>query len=83
VFHTSAGHVTLNDNSYKTDRMVATSNGRGPHEARSGNRVVKENRGSHHRGNEDLLPGIKVNADAMAKISQLAQEGFVEITERD
>jgi len=37
----------------------------------------------HHWGNADLLPGIKVNTDAMARMSQLAQEGFVEITEWD
>jgi len=26
VFHTNAGHVTLNDDSYNRDRMVATGN---------------------------------------------------------
>ena len=34
-------------------------------------------------GNKDLLPGIKVNTDAMARMSQLFQEGFVQITEWD
>jgi hypothetical protein len=29
----------------------------------------------------DLLPGIKINTDAMAKATQLAQRGFVKITE--
>jgi intracellular sulfur oxidation DsrE/DsrF family protein len=37
----------------------------------------------HKWGNADLLPGVKVNTDAMARMSQLAQEGFVEITEWD
>jgi hypothetical protein len=37
----------------------------------------------HRWGNEDLLSGIKVNTDAMARISQLVQEGFVQITEWD
>jgi hypothetical protein len=27
----------------------------------------------HHWGNEDLLPGIKVNTNAIARMSQLAQ----------
>jgi hypothetical protein len=36
---------------------------------------------AHHWGNVDLLPGIKVNADAMARTIQLVQEGFVKITE--
>jgi hypothetical protein len=32
-------------------------------------------------GNADLLPDIKVNTDAMARTTQLVQEGFVKITE--
>jgi hypothetical protein len=36
----------------------------------------------HHWGNADLLHGIKVNTDAMARTVQLVQEGFVKITER-
>ena len=38
---------------------------------------------AHHWGNADLLPGIKVDTDAMSRMSQLAQDGFVEITEWD
>ena len=37
----------------------------------------------HRWGNGDLLPGIKVNTDATARMSQLVQEGFVQITEWD
>ena len=37
----------------------------------------------HHWGNEDQLPGIKVNTNAMARITQLVQDGFVQITEWD
>jgi intracellular sulfur oxidation DsrE/DsrF family protein len=37
----------------------------------------------NHWGNEDLLPGVKVNTNAMARITQLVQEGFVQITEWD
>ena len=36
---------------------------------------------AHNWGNDDLLPGIKVNTDAMARTTQLVQEGFVKITE--
>jgi intracellular sulfur oxidation DsrE/DsrF family protein len=88
VFHTSAGHVTLNDDSYNADRMVATGN---PYKAlvadlmKSG--VEIELCGAtatvHKWGNADLLPGIKVNTDAMARMTQLAQEGLVEVTEWD
>jgi hypothetical protein len=33
----------------------------------------------HNWGNED--PGIKINTDAMARMTQLVQEGFVKISE--
>ena len=88
VFHTRAGHVTLNDNSYNTDRMVATGNPYKELVADLMKRGVQielcgATAAVHHWGNADLLPGIKVNTDAMARMSQLAQEGFVEITEWD
>lgn len=35
----------------------------------------------HKWGNADLLPGVNVNTDAMARTTQLVQEGFVKITE--
>jgi intracellular sulfur oxidation DsrE/DsrF family protein len=86
VFHTNAGHVTLNDNAYNTERMVATGNPYKELVAGLMERGVQvELCGAtatvHHWGNADLLPGIKVNTDAMARMSQLAQEGFVEIAE--
>ena len=88
VFHTNAGHVTLNDASSNRDRMVATGNPYGELVADLMKRGAEvELCGAaaavHHWGNRDLLPGIKVNTDAMARMSQLAQEGFVEITEWD
>lgn len=88
VFHTNAGHVTLHDQAYNADRMVATGN---PYKE-----LVNDlmNRGVqvelcgataavHNWGNKDLLPGIKVNTDAMSRISQLTQDGYVQITEWD
>jgi intracellular sulfur oxidation DsrE/DsrF family protein len=36
---------------------------------------------AHGWGNADLLPGVKVNTDAMARTTQLVQTGFVKITE--
>jgi len=86
VFHTNAGHATLNDNSYNVDRNVNTGN---PYKGlladlmRRG--VEVELCGAtarvHKWGNEDLLPGIKVNTDAMARTTELVQQGFVKITE--
>jgi hypothetical protein len=32
-------------------------------------------------GNENLLPNIKVNTDAMARTVQLVPQGFIKITE--
>jgi intracellular sulfur oxidation DsrE/DsrF family protein len=88
VFHTNAGHVTLNDASYNADRMVATGNPYKQLVADLMKRGVEiELCGAtakvHHWGNADLLPGIKVNTDAMARISQLAEEGFIQMSEWD
>jgi intracellular sulfur oxidation DsrE/DsrF family protein len=30
-------------------------------------------------GNEDLLPGIKVNAGAIGRLIQLVQEGYIQM----
>ncbi len=86
VFHTNAGHVTLNDNSYNTDRNVATGNPYKKLVTDLMKRGVKvelcgATAKAHKWGNVDLLPGIKVNTDAMARTTQLVQEGFVKITE--
>ncbi len=35
----------------------------------------------HNWGNEDVLPGIKINTDAMARMTELVQEGYVKISE--
>jgi intracellular sulfur oxidation DsrE/DsrF family protein len=86
VFHGDAGHVTLNDAAYNADRRIETGNpykdlvtnlmSRGVHVELCGATA----RGRHY-GNEDLIPGIKVNTDAGARITQLVQQGFVKFTE--
>jgi intracellular sulfur oxidation DsrE/DsrF family protein len=86
VFHTNAGHATLHDSAYDVARNVATGN---PYKDLIADLVKRgvqvELCGAtakvHHWGNADLLPGIKVNTDAMARTTQLVQEGFVKITE--
>jgi intracellular sulfur oxidation DsrE/DsrF family protein len=86
VFHTNAGHVTLHDRAYDADRSVATGN---PYKAlvadlqRRGVQVelCGATAKAHHYGNEDLLPGVKINTDAMARLTELAQQGFVKISE--
>ena len=88
IFHTNAGHVTLHDQAYNANRMVSTGN---PYKELVAD-LVKHGvqvelcgatAAVHHWGNEDLLPGIKVNTDAMSRMSQLVQDGFVQITEWD
>src|SRR6516164_5865523 len=86
VFHTNAGHVTLHDRAYNTDRNIATGNPykklvtdlmeRGVHVELCGATAK-----AHGWGNEDTIPGIKINTDAMARTIQLVQEGFVKISE--
>ncbi|HEX6523946.1 MAG TPA: DsrE family protein [Streptosporangiaceae bacterium] len=86
VFHTNAGHVTLDDAAYNADRGIETGNpykelvtnlmSRGVHVELCGATAK-----AHHYGNGDLIPGIKVNTDAMARMTQLVQQGFVKISE--
>ena len=86
VFHTNAGHVTLHDIAYNADRNVATGN---PYKDLVGDlqqrgvqvELCGATAKAHHWGNADLLPGIKINTDAMARTTQLVQQGFVKITE--
>jgi intracellular sulfur oxidation DsrE/DsrF family protein len=88
VFSANAGHVTLLDNAFNAERMAVTGN---PYkELLSGlmKRGVQiqlcgATAAVHEWGNADLLPGVKVNTGAMARMSQLAREGFVGITEWD
>jgi intracellular sulfur oxidation DsrE/DsrF family protein len=86
VFHTDAGHVTLHDKAYNAERNIETGN---PYKELIAGLMSRgaqvELCGAtariHHWGNEDLLPGIKVNSDAGARMIQLVQQGFVKITE--
>ena len=86
VFHTNAGHVTLDDDTYNANRHVATGNPYKPVVAdllRKGAQV--ELCGATARangwGNADLIPGVKVNRNAMARLTQLVQQGYVKISE--
>jgi intracellular sulfur oxidation DsrE/DsrF family protein len=86
VFHTNAGHATLHDDAYNADRGIASGN---PYKDLlanlMGSGVKVELCGAtaklHGYGNEDLLPDIVVNRNAMARTTQLVQEGFVKMTE--
>ncbi|WMT73530.1 DsrE family protein [Bradyrhizobium sp. Ash2021] len=86
VFHTNAGHVTLHDSAYNTDRGIATGN---PYKGLVSDLMKRgvqiELCGAtakvHGWDNADLLPQVRVNTDAMARTIQLVQQGFIKITE--
>ena len=86
VFHTNAGHATLHAAAYNADRNISTGN---PYKdlltdlMKRGVQVelCGATAKAHNWGNADLLSGIKVNTDAMARTTQLVQEGFVKMTE--
>jgi len=86
IFHTNAGHVTLNDKRYNRERNIDTGN---PYKQLVANLMAKgvemELCGAtaqvHGWGNADTLPGIKINTDAMARTTELVQQGFVKVSE--
>ena len=86
VFHTNAGHVTLNDDAYNAARNISTGN---PYKGlvadltKRGAKIELCGATARVNGwsNADLLPGVKINLDAMARTIQLVQQGFVKITE--
>jgi intracellular sulfur oxidation DsrE/DsrF family protein len=87
VFHGDAAYLVLNDVSYNANRHVQTG-----HPVNTGNPYAKLITGlmkqgvqielcgatakANHWGNADLLPGVKVNTDAMARVTELEQKGF-------
>ena len=86
VFHTNAGHATLHDQAYNPDRNVATGNPyktlvTGLMERGVQVELCGATAKAHSWGNADVIPGIKINTDAMARTTQLVQEGFVKISE--
>ena len=86
VFHTNAGHVTLDDEAYNADRNISTGN---PYRKLVTDLMERgllvELCGAtarvHGWGNADTIPGVRINTDAMARTSQLVQDGFVKISE--
>lgn len=86
VFHTNAGHVTLNDAAYNTARHIATGN---PYKQLLADLAARGVRielcGATARvngwGNSDLLPDVKINRDAMARTIELVQQGYIKISE--
>jgi len=86
IFHTNAGHVTLHDQSYNKDRNIATGN---PYKQLLTDLMARgvevelcgATANAHGWVNADTLAGIKVNTDAMARCTELVQQGFIKISE--
>jgi intracellular sulfur oxidation DsrE/DsrF family protein len=92
VFHGDAAFLVLNDDAYNANRHVQTG-----HPVNTGNPYAKLLKGlmeqgvqielcgatavANHWGNADLLPGVKVNTNAMVRVTELEQEGFTLIYE--
>src|SRR5215469_1989747 len=86
VFHGDAAYLVLNDDAYNANRHVQTG-----HPVNTGNPYAKLITGlmeqgvqielcgataaANHWGNANLLPGVKVNTDAMVRVTQLEQKG--------
>jgi intracellular sulfur oxidation DsrE/DsrF family protein len=81
VFHGDAAYVILNDETYNSNRHVATGN---PYKKVLDGLMEKgvqlelcgATAKGNHWGNANLLPGIKVNVNAMVRVTQLEQEGY-------
>jgi intracellular sulfur oxidation DsrE/DsrF family protein len=84
IFHGDAAYLILNDESYNKNRHVTTGN---PfREILNGllkQGVLLELCGATAKGNgwgnANLLPGVKVNVNAMVRLTQLEQNGYTMI----
>lgn len=86
VFHGDAAYMVLNDDAYNANRHVQTGNPFG----KVINGLMKEGAAielcgataaANRWGNADLLAGVKVNTNAMVRVTQLEQQGYTLIYE--
>lgn len=86
IFHGDAAFLILNDATYNAVRHVQTGN---PY-AKLIDDLMKQSvqfelcgatAAGNHWGNSDLVPGVKINTDAMARVTQLEQQGYTLIYE--
>jgi intracellular sulfur oxidation DsrE/DsrF family protein len=84
IFHNDAAYLPLNDKAYNKYRNVSTGN---PYKGLIAELIkqgvqIEEcavSMRKHQWGNEDLLPGVKINSGAVGRLIQLIQEGHVQI----
>jgi intracellular sulfur oxidation DsrE/DsrF family protein len=86
IFHGNAAYLVLNDRAYNANRHVTTGN---PYKSILDDMMSKgvqiELCGATAKGNgwgnADLLAGVKVNLNAMVRLTQLEQNGYTMIYE--
>jgi intracellular sulfur oxidation DsrE/DsrF family protein len=82
IFHGDAAYLILNDETYNSNRHVTTGN---PYRGLLSGLIEKgvqlelcgATAKGNHWGNANLLPGVKVNLNAMVRVTQLEQEGYM------
>jgi intracellular sulfur oxidation DsrE/DsrF family protein len=86
IFHGNAAYLVLNDRAYDANRHVTTGNPyKGILDDMMSKGVQIELCGATAKGNgwgnADLLAGVKVNLNAMVRLTQLEQNGYTMIYE--
>jgi intracellular sulfur oxidation DsrE/DsrF family protein len=81
-----AAYLVLNDDSYNANRHVQTGNPFGKRIAGLMKRGVQielcgATAEANHWINADLIPGVKVDTNAMLRVTQLEEDGFTLIYE--
>lgn len=84
IFHGDAAYMVLNDDAYNANRHATTGNRfkSAINELMAMGVQVElcgATASANHWGNADLLPGVKVNVNAMVRITQLEQNGYTMI----
>jgi intracellular sulfur oxidation DsrE/DsrF family protein len=86
VLHGDAAYFILNDAAYNANRHVTTGNPFAKLIAGWMSRGIQvelcgATAQANHWGNADLLPGVKVDTNAMVRVTQLEQQGYTLIYE--
>jgi len=81
IFHGDAAYLVLNDESYNDNRHISTGNRykdvlTGLMQKGVQLELCGATAKANHWGNANLLPGIKVNVNAMVRLTELEQQGY-------
>ena len=81
IFHGDAAYLVLNDESYNANRHASGGNPyknalKGLMDQGVQLELCGATAKGNHWGNANLLPGIKVNVNAMVRLTQLEQDGY-------